>query len=339
MIGKMLGRPLIDGVSAFDIDEDRRSYVATEYPEVTVVNEEKTILEDPAIEAVVVATPVRTHFDIARQALQHGKHVLCEKPLTATYKEALAVGKAYRKASLRGVIGMINFSKRDAPPVERAIELVRGGMIGEVRHLHASYMQSWLSSDVWANWTDEALLWRLSKADGSGGVLADLGCHILDMATAVAGEPARLRCNLRTFSKIKDGLPVESWSGKRLDANDTALIEFEMDGGGVGLVQTTRWATGTVDRPRLEVYGTDGAVVVDLREDPERIRYCFGDARHSPAWTSEQLRPTPNLRERFVAAIRGEQLPDPDLSRGVRVQEYLDACERSSKDGSWVSVS
>jgi predicted dehydrogenase len=234
---------------------------------------------------------------------------------------------------------MINFSYRKSAAFQKAIALVAAGQLGALRHVHSFYLQSWLSSDVWGNWSKEAFLWRLQTAAGSGGVLGDLGCHILDLTTAVGGEVARVRCDLRTFAKIDPtGQAITEWAGKKLDANDTAIIELEFTNGAVGLVHTTRWATGHKNHLRLEAHGTDGALMFDLDRDYDKLDTCLHAGKDKAEWTTESLAPTPSNFERFITAIRSGQPDQPDILRGAQIQSYLDACERSAKSGQWEAV-
>jgi predicted dehydrogenase len=291
------------------------------------------------VDAVSIVTPDRFHAKPTIAALRAGKHVLCEKPLTVTLAEARKVAAEAQKAGKRGVIHMTNFSYRKSAAFQKAIELVAAGKLGALRHVHSFYLQCWLSSDVWGNWSKEGWLWRLQTAAGSGGVLGDIGCHILDLTTAVAGDVARVRCDLRTFPKIDPhGQPVTEWQGQKLDANDTAIIELEFANGAVGVVHTTRWATGHNNHLRLEAHGTDGALMFDLDRGHDKIDTCLHADKNKAHWTTETLAPTPSNFERFIHAIRTGKPDQPDILRGAQVQAYLDACERSAKSNKWETV-
>jgi predicted dehydrogenase len=216
------------------------------------------------VDAVAVVTPDRHHAEPSVAVLWARKHLLCEKPLTVTLTEARLVAAEAKKASRHGVMHMVNFSYRGLAAFQRAIEAVATGTLGELRRVQSFYLQSWLSSDVWGNLTKESLLWRLKTTAGSGGLLGDLGCHILDMTTAVAGDVKRVRCELRTFPKLlpDSSLSVE-WHGERLDANDTAVIELELVNGALAVAQTTRRAVGT-----------EGALMFDLDRDYSQIDFA-----------------------------------------------------------------
>ncbi len=291
------------------------------------------------MDAVTVVTPDRFHAVPSIAILRAGKHLLCEKPLTVTLAESRQVAMAAKKAAAKGAIHMVNFSYRRSAAFQKAIGVVAAGQLGEMRHVHSFYFQSWLSADTWGSWTGEGLLWRLQTTAGSGGVLGDVGCHILDLTTAVAGDVARIRCELRTFAKVSpDGKIITKWQGKTLDANDSAVIEIEFTNGAIGVVQTTRWASGHVNSLRLEAHGTKGALMFDLDRDYNKLDLCIGVDKNKAAWKTETLKPTPNNFQRFVSAIRKGKPDQPDILRGAQVQAYLDACERSAKSGRWEKV-
>lgn len=186
---------------------------------------------------------------------------------------------------------MVNFSYRRSAAVAQAATLVDGGRLGDLRHFHGHYFQTWLSAPVWGHWTEGLWLWRLKTRAGSGGVLGDVGCHILDMASAVVGPIRRVRCELRTFPKVtQEGKSVTRWDGGPLDANDTAIIELELTNGAIGVIQATRWATGHKNHLRLEVQGTRGALVVDLDKSYEDFDVCLGRDKDAAAWKTRTCR-------------------------------------------------
>ena len=290
-------------------------------------------------DAVAVTAPDAQHADLTLRALAAGKHVLCEKPLTTTLEDARRVARAGREAfDARGVVSMINFSKRNAPALQAAIRIAEAGQLGEVRHFSAAYLQSWLVDERWGKWSDPWLLWRLCKSSGCGGVLMDLGVHALDFATAVAGDAVRVRCSLKTFPKIRGGESYTSWNEVPLDQDDTAIVEVETARGATGVVQTTRWATGRSNHERLEVFGTNGALAFDLGRSQDQLDVCSGPAAQTGQWAALPAEPGPTILHRFADAIRTGRPAHPDLARGAQVQAYLDACARSATSGRWETV-
>ena len=286
------------------------------------------------VDAVSVVTPDRFHAEPSQHILAAGRHLLCEKPLTTTLAEAKAVAKVAAKADRKGVKHMVNFSYRRSAALQRAITLMQDGRLGALRHVHSMYLQCWLAQPVWGHWTEEAWLWRLQQAAGSSGVLGDVGCHILDLTTAVAGEVESVRCTLATFPKITPtGTATTTWNGKDLDANDTAVIELRFVGGALGVIHTTRWATGHANHLRCEVHGTDGAMQFDLDAGYDVLNTCLGRDALKSKWKAVTLKPAPTMYQRFITSIRTGVSGQADVFRGAQIQAYLDACQRSALSG------
>ncbi len=291
------------------------------------------------VDAVALVTPDRAHHSGVLATLAAGKHLLTEKPLTVTLAEAKEIVKAARSAQKKGQVGLVNFSYRRSAALQKAIELSAAGKLGALRHAHGFYLQSWIATPIWGHWSNETWLWRMQKSAGSAGVLGDIGCHLLDLATSVTGAVSEVRCALGCFPKIDDeGREHTSFSGKKLDANDSAVIELKFAAGGLGVLQTSRWATGHANHLSLEVHGTEGALRFDLDRSYDELDVCLGPDRNKARWKTQKLKPAPSMWQRFVRAVQSGDAEQPDLFRGAEIQAMLDACERSAESGSWERV-
>lgn len=323
-------------IACTDIDPERARTFAQNHELPVAAPTADDLLNE--VDAVCVVSADHAHAELSLKALRSGTHVLCEKPLALTLDDARAVADEAADARERGIVSMINFSKRNAAGVQEAMRMVREGLLGEVRHVHACYQQHWLAADTWGNWTGSSWLWRTSADMGSGGVLGDIGCHVIDMATAIVGDGSRVRCSLLNFPKHHKGKSYTEWEGNRLNANDTAIVEVELDAGPIALCQMTRWATGHPNREMIEVFGTEGSLAVDTEIGWNNIRVCLDDARHAPDWTVRTLKPTPTNQARFVRAITEGVEEMPTILRGAHIQSYLDACERSAESERWETL-
>ncbi len=168
------------------------------------------------------------------------KHVFCEKPLAENFKLADDMATTADKNKL---INMVNLTYRNVPAIHMARRLVETGELGEIRHVEASYRQSWLVGHHWGRWdTEDKWLWRLSQAHGSKGVLGDVGIHILDfMAFGTGMMPISLQARLKTFSKA----PGDKIGQYVLDANDSAVMSAELPNGALAVIQASRFNTGS----------------------------------------------------------------------------------------------
>jgi predicted dehydrogenase len=322
--------PGVELVAACDIDRARAEAYAVKHhiPASGVYTDFATLLRECPVDAISNVTPDAFHAPLSIQALKAGKHILCEKPLGLDYPETTRMVSAARKA---GTIAMVNFSYRDWSALQAIAVRVRAGEIGELRHLEASYLQTWLSSPIWGEWsTTPAWLWRLSTKHGSKGVLGDVGVHIVDFATFAAGLPIKkLFAQLKAFPKA----PKNRVGEYPLDANDSALLQVEFANGALGVIHTTRWATGHANRLALKLHGTEGAFSFDSDLGSDHYRACLGQDVATATWQDHRADPTPNNHQRFIAAIRGgarAAAAQPDFARGSEIQRVLDACFESS---------
>jgi predicted dehydrogenase len=285
-------------------------------------------------DAVTNVTPDAAHYPTTMPFLAAGKHVLCEKPLATKAADAEAMASA---AAGAGVVNMVNLSYRNVPALQQAAHMVRDGAIGTIRHFEASYLQSWLTQPAWGHWDREAQwLWRLSTAHGSKGVLGDVGIHILDFATFIAGMDAvQVSCLLQTFDKAPGGR-IGDYT---LDANDSATMQLRLANGALGTVAATRFATGHLNDLRLRLYGQTGGLEVRFEKGISHLRASLGVNIQSGTWEHIDCPPVPTIYQRFIAAIRGEGAAEPDFARGAALQRLLDRAEASAaEDGRLLTV-
>jgi predicted dehydrogenase len=278
-------------------------------------------------DAVANITPDAAHYSTTMSLLEAGKHVLCEKPLATNYDHARQMAET---AKAKGLIHMVNLTYRNVPSMQHAAKLVRDGLIGEVRHFEASYLQSWLTQDAWGAWDKEdQWLWRLSSKHGSKGVLGDVGIHILDFATHVAGLPvAEVGARLKTFHKAQNDV-IGPYV---LDANDNCVLNIALSNGAIGTVHASRFASGHLNDLQLRIYGTKGGLDVRWVKNVSTLYACSGDLTKAE-WNEVKTPAVPTNYERFIAALRGERHDGPGFERGAELQQVLDLAEQSDAKG------
>ncbi len=276
-------------------------------------------------DAVANVTPDAAHHATTLPLLTAGKHVLCEKPLATNAADAAEMAAAAAKA---GVVTMVNLTYRTVPALQHAARMVRNGAIGPIRHFEASYLQSWLTQPAWGDWkTESQWLWRLSTAHGSKGVLGDVGIHILDFATFIAGEEAtEVSARLTTFDKAPGGRIGDY----QLDANDSATMQLRLSGGALGVVHATRFASGHLNDLRLRIYGDLGGLEVRFENAVSALSACIGADLPTATWREVDCPPVPTVYQRFIAAIRGTGVAEPGFARGAALQTLLDRAEESA---------
>lgn len=310
------------------------------------------VLADPDIDVVDVALPNGMHRPVVERALAAGKHVYCEKPLAGTVADARAIARAPRDDDAR--FGMV-FQYRFIPAIVRARRLIDEGKIGRIFTYRAEYLHTGYQNP------ERPLSWRMKKEEGGSGALGDLGSHVIDLVRYLVGEFDSLQGNLETFVTER---PIAKGSPERdaVTVDDVAWIQARMENGAVGSIEASRFATGTLDDLRIQIYGEKGALKFDLM-DPSFL-YWFdesnpgGDYGGSRGWQrieSVSFYPgagTPPARApigwirshaenqfRFLEAIAANRDPSPGILDGLRTQLVIDAVERSDQTGGgWVPV-
>ena len=316
-------------VSCADIMPGRAKQFATEYSIPAAYEDVEEMLKHEKLDGVSVVTIDAAHATASLAAIRHKIHVMCEKPLADTLANAKKMEKA---ASSAGLLTAVNFSYRNRPATQMAAKLVASGKLGDIRHVEGEYLQSWLTLD-WQ--TEPALLWRLSKRHGSAGVLGDLGVHLLDLASFVVGDIQALNCELTIFDK-----GVKRIGEYVFDVNDSlsALVRFR--NGARGTLNSTRWAKGRGNTVALRIYGTKGALDLNLdRPDEEQLSVCLGRGVDGAKWVAMKCPKTPNQQERFVTSIRTGRQGQTSFKGGLKVQEYVQACfDSADRKGTWVEL-
>jgi predicted dehydrogenase len=209
------------------------------------------------IDAVSIVTPNHVHFGPAKAFLEAGIHVICDKPLTTTVEDAVALEQIVKHSGL--VFGLTH-NYTGYPLVRQAREMVAAGDLGRIRVVQVEYAQDWLTTAVEATGNKQAV-WRTDPAQsGPGGSLGDIGTHAYNLACFVTG----LRCE-EVASDVSIFVP-----GRRLDDNVQSLLRFE--GGARGMLWASQVATGNENNLRLRVYG-DKAGIEWGQENPNYLRF------------------------------------------------------------------
>jgi len=250
------GRSVLYGVVTRDLEK------AAAYPGTKAWTTLEEALQDVAIDAVYVGSPVFLHAPQTIAALRAGKHVLCEKPVALNYGEALSMVEEAEKA---GKLFGVAYYRRAYPKLRRAKELIAEGAIGRPVFVEGIY-HGWLES--------EERGWLRDPKFAGGGPLYDVGSHRIDACNFLFGKPEKaigMRSNALHELKVEDSA--------------TVLIGYK---GGVHGVVDARW-NSRVARDEFRVVGTDGAIELTSLNDPI-LRSPLGvehlqiaENKHSPA--------------------------------------------------------
>jgi predicted dehydrogenase len=278
-------------------------------------------------DAVANVTPDQVHYPTTLNVIAAGKHVFCEKPLATDAAKAMEMTEAIGKA---GLVGMVNFTYRNSPALQKGRQMVLDGQIGVVRHVEASHLQSWLVAKAWGDWKSESKwLWRLSKKHGSNGALGDIGVHIVDFASYGSGlDVAHVFGRLKTFDKA----PGNRIGEYNLDANDCFTMNVDFANGAIGTIQASRTAAGQLDQLRLRVYGEKGSIEMIYDTGRSYLRACMDRDLDTANWRDIPYDPVETNYQRFVSAVRSGKTLEPSFHRAAMIQKVLDIAQASDRE-------
>jgi predicted dehydrogenase len=161
------------------------------------------LLEQEGVDVVDCAAPNHLHREVILRAIAAGKHVYCEKPLALDGAQAREIASAAQQAGVR--LGM-TFNYRFIPAIQRAVELIQDGALGEVYTFRADYLHTGYQDP------DRPLGWRMRKEQSGGGALVDMGAHLIDLLRFLLGEFESLQSTMVTFVKER---PVKAGAAER----------------------------------------------------------------------------------------------------------------------------
>ncbi|AWI85880.1 oxidoreductase [Alloyangia pacifica] len=210
---------------------------------------------EDGIEAVSIVTPNHVHFPAAKAFLSRGIHVICDKPLTATFEDAEAMEKAVAESK---ALFILTHNYTGYPMIRQARQMVAGGALGKIRIVQVEYPQDWLTDAVETEGVKQAE-WRTDpERSGAGGSIGDIGTHAYNLAGFVSGlTGAELAADLQSFG-----------AGRKLDDNAHILLRYE--GGARGMLWCSQVAPGNENGLRLRVYGETGGLEW-AQEDPNYL--------------------------------------------------------------------
>ncbi|MBU2643772.1 Gfo/Idh/MocA family oxidoreductase [bacterium] len=211
------------------------------------------------IDFVVIVTPNVTHYPIAKAFLENGFHVVCDKPVTVTSAEAAELEKLAREKNL---FFCVTYTYTGYPMVKHAREMIRQGVLGEIRFVNAEYPQDWLSTLLEASGQKQAA-WRSDPArTGASNCVGDIGSHIENMISYLTGfKIKRLCARLDTM--------VE---GRILDDNASIMVDY--DNGSKGLYWSSQIAVGHDNDFRVRIYGSKASIEWS-QENPNYLKVSY----------------------------------------------------------------
>jgi predicted dehydrogenase len=301
---------------------------------------------------IVIVTPNSTHFPAAKLALEQGFHVVCDKPLATSSRDAAELG---RLAEAVDKLFCVAYAYSAYPMVKHVRDMIAAGEIGAVRFVNAEYPQEWLATPLERTGQKQAL-WRTDpRLAGISNCVGDIGSHIEHMVHHMTGlRIASLCARLDRFGE-----------GRALDDNATVMVNYH--GGARGAYWSSQIAVGHDNGFKVRIYGTKGSVEW-VQEDANHVRAAFLDrpnavlsrGRDPMSARAAQLSRIPaghpegyfecfaNMYSTYITALAKKlsgrkpeavDLDFPGVDDGVRGVRYIEKCVESSAKGSvWVEL-
>ena len=222
------------------------------------------MLEDQEVQAIHLAVPNVLHYQMAKQALRAGKHVMCEKPLAMNSEES---AELVQIAAESGCVAGVNYNIRFYPLNLEARNRVRSGDVGDVFSVTGSYVQDWLLFETDYNWR------VLAEEGGELRAVADIGTHWMDLVCSITGlEVEAVFADLRTVHPVRRRPTgeVETYSGKMkseaelvpvdITTEDSGAILFRFVGGAQGVLWVSQVTAGRKNTLRYEIAGSKASL-------------------------------------------------------------------------------
>lgn len=306
---------------------------------------------DDGIEAVSVATPNNTHYAIAKLALEHNVHVICEKPLCFMVAEAEELKRLSEERDL--VIG-VTYGYSGHQMIEQARAMVARGDLGDIRLVNLQFAHGFHSAPI--EELNPAAKWRMDpKFAGPSYVLGDLATHPLYISEVILPHMKikRLLCARQSF--VKSRAPLE----------DNAMVLMEYDSGAFGTLWTSAVNAGSMHSQKVRIVGSRASIEwwderpnqlsYEIQGEPARVMergmpylepVALADDRIGAGHAEGLFEAWANLYSRYALAIENSRKPPdqrgpvtryPDVSAGLEGVRWVENCVRSADAGGvWV---
>lgn len=318
-----------------------------------MIRTEAMLPEHIRMDVVSIVTPNHMHFGPAMMALEHGFHVICDKPVCLNLQEAKILRE---KVQSTGLLFALTHTYTGYPMVKQARQMIAHGELGAIRRVVVEYPQGWLSTDQESTDHKQAS-WRTDpERSGAAGAMGDIGTHAENLAEYVTGLRIESIC-----ADLHTHVP-----GRRLDDDGSVLLR--MDNGARGILYASQISAGEENNLKIRVYGEKGGLEWAQMEPnslivrwldktmqvcrtgvgplyPEAIAHTRIPAGHPEGYLEAFANIYRNVAFCLQARIADEVVNPlyqdfPTIDDGVRGMEFIDAVVRSGKDEAtkWIQL-
>ncbi|MGC6535969.1 MAG: Gfo/Idh/MocA family protein [Candidatus Puniceispirillaceae bacterium] len=333
-----------------DLSPERASERATDLGFSRYTSNWQDVVNDPEVDLISVCTPNDTHAEIAIAALQAGKHVWCEKPMSTTLADSTKMAEAAAASKGRTIIGY-NYTKN--PAVTHARRLIEDGAIGRVSGFFCRYDVD-NEADEGRPWS-----WRMARASSGTGANGDVLSHVISVAHYLTGSTiSKVVGDYSVVHEDRDD-PANPGTTKKVDNDDmvSALVHFA--NGVHGHIGASRVTWGRKCGLRWEVHGTKGTICYDQerlneiqlftrQDDPATDGFrtiltgplhppysaFLPNGGHSLGYMDVKICELYEL----LQSIEHDNPVWPDFEAGLIIEKVMDTVDRSALSGQWLTV-
>lgn len=318
--------------------------------------EYKIITEDPDIDIVHICSPNKYHKEQLISALKNNKHIFCEKPISVNIEETIEIKKLIK--NYKSITG-INFQTHYFPATISAKNII-DNKLGRILGFRAAYLHS---GSVNPN---APFKWKLSEKYG-GGVILDLGSHILDLINYLIGDYTDVLAQTQIAFDIRPDIKNPDIM-HHVDTEDAVFIMANIKRKNqkkpiTGIMEASKISTGTEDELRFEIYGTKGAIrfnsmlpnqlgfydcnlidkpyggykgwtSIDTVQKYEKPADNFPGPKFSIGWIRTHL----ECIATYMNAVHMNKQFKPDIEQGLYIQKVIDCIKESAKKRAWIKV-
>jgi len=312
----------------------------------TLVEEELKLPEDERMQVISILTPNFLHFPMAKKLLENGFNVICEKPLTTSYKEAKILQSTLQKA---GVVFAVTYTYTGYPMIRQMREMISNGDIGKVQKIDVQYYQGWINPIIHDK-EKRASTWRLDpEKSGISCCVGDIGTHAFDMIEYVSG--------LKVDSVLADLNYV--YDDNKMDVDGTILIHCNNNVKGV--IRSSQIATGEENNFTVKIYGEKAGLKWE-QENPNYLYFLeegkplkvlkpghtyngklsLDGTKMPPGHPEGIFDSMGNIYKGIAKAIKKEPYNHgefPTIKDGVRGMNFIECVVESHKNGNvWIKI-
>lgn len=341
--------PVFESVA--DVNEAAAKAACTRFGYKRCSTDWHDVVNDPAVDLVIIATPNFTHAEIAIAAAKAGKHILCEKPMANELSEGKAMVDAVKEA---GVKSLVDFIYTKCPANVYAKHLMQSGALGEFVTFRGEFDCSYCADP------NTPAAWRQVAKFAGTGALGDLTAHIISLSDMIVGK--KIEAVLASWDTMYTERPDARDASKSvdIDTDDQVYIIVRYEDGRIGSMSSSRISVARPDSLYYEIQGSKGAIKFDLTRinelqyfsndcDPaergyKTIKGNVGHGDYKRFCATDELGISYGdcmaiqAHDLLTAIVDGHDI-DIDIAYGHYVDRVMAAMAKSAKEGRWVKIS